>query len=168
MLTSMTSTEGQEPAMKYRIADSDGRSVDFDGVLLATENSRRQGIPRWTETNLWKTVGGNYILQKVGKSSVFHRAEGGCDAGVEIESSELPMDATPCDRCQPSLTSFVRHEVDRSTVHVSTTPEGVVESAYHADDDGVLVLTWTNRRLLVAASKVDPQLKEAFSVQRIE
>lgn len=55
---------------QYELRDADGSLTTFDGVLLGHASSKnRPDQPRWTELAIYRTLGGNYVVHKVGKSS---------------------------------------------------------------------------------------------------
>lgn len=58
-------------------------------------------------------------------------------------------------------------ENDRCWAHVSDTAEGVVESLYMYDGDGVRYLTKVARVALINAGTLDPTLKQAYDVEMI-
>ena len=50
-----------------------GRQLDFEGYHLASSTSYAAGKPRWFVVDIYKTVGGKYIVAGSGKSNVVHR-----------------------------------------------------------------------------------------------
>jgi hypothetical protein len=44
---------------------------------------------------------GQYMVQSVGCSMVYHRLDDGCDKGTEQRVSNLPEHASPCPICRP-------------------------------------------------------------------
>ena len=55
----------------YEVRDG-SRLITFDGVLLGAVSSKRPSSPRWSEYHLYRTEGGVYVLEKVGRSTVVH------------------------------------------------------------------------------------------------
>tara|TARA_R100000734_G_C3311968_1_gene102901 strand:- start:796 stop:1122 length:327 start_codon:yes stop_codon:yes gene_type:complete len=58
---------------KYTLSRVSGRDITFTGELVAESISTdfpgfRKSQDRWTELRLYKTVGGNFICESVGKS----------------------------------------------------------------------------------------------------
>lgn len=154
----------------YRIRDDGGREVRFEGVELGLATTRERDSLRWTETRIWRTRAKKYILQKVGRTTVFHNFDG-CKYGqpVEIVDEQLTY-IQPCPVCKPSAVAgkMVKLETDRFTVHVSDTAEGLVESARSQDDDGVTYMTRVNREALELAASRDPVLFNAYMVTKVE
>lgn len=60
---------------RYTVADGN-KIISFDGVLLSEVSSRWGDKVRWSEFALYKAVGDQYILSKIGKSILCHVA--GC------------------------------------------------------------------------------------------
>jgi hypothetical protein len=150
------------------IMDDGGRMIRFDGEQLGSASTRERDSIRWSETRIWKTTGGKYIMQKVGRSLVFH-ATGGCKYGTEVYLGDMPCDYLPCPVCKPSKSEmYVKQENDRFTVHVSDSAEGIVESAKLQDDDGVWYTTRVDREALEQAANADDEMHEAYFVTVVE
>lgn len=150
------------------------QTVKFTGERLAHRSSRRDDNDlRWTEVAIYRTTGGNYVVQKVGRSRVYHRGGQPCTSGDKIPFTEtfVSSELAPCPRCKPdrytTINGFTR-ETDRHTVHVSETPQGAVEVCYSTDDNGVLYLTRQARDALGEAASRDAALRAAFLVQRVD
>ena len=48
------------------------RVITFDGDRLGHVTSWRSSAPRWTEMSLYRTEGGSFVLEKVGRSVMCH------------------------------------------------------------------------------------------------
>lgn len=46
------------------------RSLVFDGVLLGSGSSKREGVDRWFEVEVYRTAGGRYVIAGRGMSQV--------------------------------------------------------------------------------------------------
>lgn len=54
----------------YTLKRDGDRSLVFDGELLGSGSSKRDDHSRWFEVRIYRTVGGNYIVAGVGRSTV--------------------------------------------------------------------------------------------------
>lgn len=121
---------------EYQVRDG-SRLLTFEGQRLGHISSRRPGIARWTEMTVYKTVGGSYVLEKVGRSILTHSP--GCSAIL----SELPrfQDAHPGDDpdedyeyhdCVPDVYDFpsLLAEEDRYWAIISDDPAKIVDALY--------------------------------------
>lgn len=61
--------------------------------------------------------------------------------------------------------SEIPGEVDRSTVHVSTTARGALECLQTQDDDGVVYMTRVASLAVSEAAQKDPAIHQAFTVR---
>lgn len=160
------------------IQDTDGRQVRFEGDLIGEATSREPRSLRWSETRIWRTRAGSYIVQKVGRTLVFHSTSGRCRTGEKVAVRDIPRDQLanliPCPKCRPdAVTSAqeddeVRLEEDRYTVHISETARGAVECCRSVDDDGVQFTTWYNADALRKASEVDEDIRAAYAVRVVQ
>jgi len=114
------------------------RLLTFDGVKLASVSSRTgDDQDRWTEMSLYLTDGGQYILEKVGRSVITHVP--GCPEII----GEIPrfQDAHPGDDpdigytfhgCVPETYDFTEllSEEDRFWAAISTDPREIVDALY--------------------------------------
>jgi hypothetical protein len=53
----------------YELPDADGSVTTFDGELLGSGSSARPGHDRWSEVHIYKTLGGTYLVHKIGRSA---------------------------------------------------------------------------------------------------
>ena len=147
------------------------RELEFDGVLLSSSSSQRYGSPRWVEFELYRTVGGQYILSRTGWSTCYHLAT--CDVvsrnRIELtDRSNLSELATPCRDCRPEAhDGLIAPEQPRYWAQVSETPSGVVSSLYKYDDDGTRYLTHVAKRLLSDASREDSAIRNIYLRERV-
>lgn len=159
---------------EYDLPNGDQR-VQFTGQMLGKRSSRQGDHDlRWTEIEMYKTQAGKYIVHKVGRSVVFHRANQACSSGTSTRNLSLLNDRVPCPRCNPDqiqmlgTTNPALIETDRHTVHVSDTAAGAVESCYTQDKDRVAYLTYPARQLLAEVAQNDTSVHQAFMVQRVD
>lgn len=172
----MTET-AEGPAQRFDVRDNQ-RLVTFLGWLLADADSQPGGAPRWTELALYRTVTGKYILEKIGRSDVFHAAactrrskglryETLTDALDEDERTDV-VDLTtvfvPCDQCRPDVTAApVFVERDISAVALYNDPQSLVDALYRKDSDNTRYLSRVSRELLDQAASRDSEIARVMS-----
>jgi len=146
-----------------------GRQLDFEGIHLANASSFSPNKPRWFVVDIYKTVGGRYIVAGSGKSLVVHRPN--CDQMKEKNAKSKPAlkNSVPCPTCRPILTEDVCHEVNREWAQVSEDPNAIIERLRLRDADGVWYIPKTSTTALLKAAEQDNGIKEAFyAPQRIK
>lgn len=148
------------------------RVIKFEGTLLSSSSSRRNGSSRWIEFRLYRTQGGSYILSRIGVSHVYHMAT--CPLvskyGLHEKSSvELHQYSAPCEECQPEDSDpFVFPEEIRYWTLVADDAESVVDALHKNDVNGGKYLTKVAERLLETAAEFDPEIDMAYHIQFIE
>src|SRR5690606_33720056 len=57
---------------RFELEDVNGQPLRFDGELLAQVTSQRadRPKPRWMEMRIFRTAGGNYVLEIIGQTSI--------------------------------------------------------------------------------------------------
>lgn len=166
---------------EYTVTHRD-RAIRFNGVQLAFESSDEPPEKlRWFEITIYKTVGGNYIAERVGRSRVYHRVDG-CtvaNGGDTVLASDLDQDELPCPRCNPLPKAdlvedaVIVAEVDRPTVETWPTAEKFIHSLYvreKTDSPSGLPqyrLPKVVDRALAEASKYDDALREAHAIEYV-
>jgi hypothetical protein len=147
------------------------RTLQFEGQLLGTSSSWREGSFRWIEFKLYKTQGGQYVLSRVGVSLVFHGAA--CPLvkryGLrEEDPMDLADNATPCPECRPTFTlPVVFPEKYRHWALTTSEADAVLDALYKEDDNGSRYLTKVAERLLEQASRDDAALDLAYRIEII-
>jgi hypothetical protein len=155
----------------YEVQDGT-RTFKFEGVLLALATSYRPGIKRWVEFSLYRTVGGHYVLSRIGETTLYHMTT--CEVAHRnglraTPAAALRQDSVPCDVCRPELDDpeEIMQEVPRYWAQVCDTPDAVVDSLHRYDESGSRYLTGVARRLLEEASELDPAIDEAYHTELI-
>lgn len=88
----------------FEVRNDAGPTYSFTGKLLGHASTERGHSLRWTEIDIYKTAGGNYIVSRLGKSLVYHVADATCtSSGVPIRGGRIREDAEPCERCEPPV-----------------------------------------------------------------
>lgn len=155
------------------------RPITFMGWKLAEADSQSGTDIRWTELTLYKTLNGRYVLEKIGRSDVFHsdackrRSKGVKFGSLDIAAeNELDDDVTleevyvPCEDCKPSFDDEpVWVERDISAVTLAESAEKLVESLFRKDNDNMKYLSRVSRALLEKATEADSDVKTVMSAQ---
>lgn len=146
------------------------RTIQFEGSLLGESSSHHAGSYRWIEFALYRTVGGTYVLSRVGRSLVFHAPS--CPLASkyglhEVAVDELRVNATPCPECVPDFSvPVVFPETDRTWALVSEDAADIVDALYKWDGN-TKYLTKVAERLLKQASDNDPDINMNWRVEVI-
>ncbi len=159
--------ERQHPDMELMRLPNAGRLLESTGALIGTSTSQRYGDLRWTEMALYRTAGGNYVTQIVGRSVIAHRS--GCPSlerrDLEAQSERPGMRS--CDECgHPPAGPVVYPELDRSSARVSETAAQAIASLYGHGDRGPF-LTNVARRVIESACAKDDAIAGAYYVEVI-
>jgi len=155
----------------YEVRDNK-RTIKFDGVLLAFSTSFRPGVKRWIEFGLYRTIGGSYVISRVGETHLYHDTT--CPVAERNGLTKIPRvslreGSVPCETCRPdhSQSEMVSPELPRYWAQTSSTAEAVVDSLYKYDEAGARYLTSVAERLLEEAAAVDPAIESAYRVETI-
>lgn len=139
-----------------------GRQLDFEGYLLGSSSSFAPGKPRWFIVDIYRTVGGKYIVAGSGKSVMVHRANCSQMKEKNVAPSAASKASIPCNVCRPSLNEDVVHEVNREWAQVSDDPAAIIERLRLRDNEGVWYLPRTSSNALLQAAEVDSAVRNAF------
>ena len=139
-----------------------GRQLDFEGFHLATSSSFAPSKIRWFVVDIYKTVGGKYIVAGSGKSKVIHKEHCSLMKEKNVKLSPALKNSVPCVSCRPSLTEDVAHEINREWAQVSDNPKAIIERLRLRDNDGVWYLPTTSLNAILAASELDDAIKHAY------
>jgi hypothetical protein len=169
----------QAPEKRFELRDG-MQPVTFAGEQLAFASSQPDGdtLPdRWTELAVYKTVTNKYVLEKIGRSNLFHvegctvpgkgalRYESVFDALEDVDESASPDDLeqffVPCTTCNPSFDSEdpVIVEQDFHQVNRYEDPEQLLEALYHRKGSAVRQLSSLSRTLLDLAARKDEGIR---------
>lgn len=157
--------------MKYKVR-SGLRTYEFDGTLIASSTSQRPDSYRWVDFNLYVTVGGHYVLERIGQSDIFHKNIG-CSVVDRNKLKFLPGDVledhhVPCEECIPDeYTDIIIIEKPRFYALVSEQPDAILEALHKRDSNGARYMTKVTERLIEDAAKHDKRLENAYRVEHI-
>jgi hypothetical protein len=173
MTTDGMMTEGTE--QRFDVKDGQ-RPLTFVGWMIASADSQSGRDVRWTELTLYKTLTGRYVMEKIGRSDVFHadrcqrRSKGVrhdvLDDALPEEDSDLELESVfvPCPDCRPSYDeSPVWVERDIAAVAVFESPEKLVQSLFRKDSDNMRFLSRVSRSLLEEAATRDEGIASVMS-----
>lgn len=150
-----------------------GRLLTFSGIILGSATSQKPKSARWTELTLYKTIGGSYVLEKIGRSLVTHMP--GCpDIIGEIPRFQAAHPGEDPDEyefheCVPETYDFTQLlvEMDRRWAINSDDPHEIVESLKFRKSSGEMSMPMTATILLGNVVKVEPAFREAWQPQHI-
>ena len=157
---------------KYKVRHGQ-RTFEFDGVLVASSTSKQVNSYRWVDFRLYITVGGSYILERVGQTLIYHDI--GC---LVVERNNLkfnPEDRIepyhiPCYECAPDPEDpqdVILIEKPRYYGLVSDSPDAILEALHKRDSNGARYMTNVTERLIEDACKYDKRLENAYRVEKI-
>lgn len=157
---------------RFELKDS-GQTLSFTGQVLAMASSK-DNEPRWSDYTLYKTIGGNYIVERTGRSIAFHQHS--CyivdrNKLSAVDPEFIPLSFVPCEKCKPSRIDpeGLFPERDRTKLLRCENAEGAVRSLEMKDRvSGNLYLTNVAKRLLDEAATHDPELYRAYKVIEID
>lgn len=140
------------------LVDDQGRSTVFTGELLLSTSTDDPVKPKWTDIEVWRTGGGNWVVRRASNHRVIHASEY-CEAtrSQEVEETD-PDDITlPCHRCggEPGSTGW--KVVDRVTVDTYMSTKELIESFKR---DGAY--TQLGRTILGDLSRLDNRVWELW------
>jgi hypothetical protein len=146
----------------------------FDGVRLASVSTDDGSLLRWTEIAIYRTEAGKYVVEKIGRSVVYHSLDG-CDFGVKTDLEELIEEAHPCPICKPSYdpTGPVKMETDRYHTVLTENAPALIDACRMTNNDsrsdsfGTVFLPNVARKALTQAAELDEGIQDAFLTQRI-
>lgn len=85
----------------YEILDR-VRRIRFRGRMIGKASTQRDGGgPRWTDITIYRTEGGQYVIQREGISLVYHRADSSCRGGELVTNEQILEGSVPCAVCRP-------------------------------------------------------------------
>lgn len=118
------------------------RLIRFSGRLIARTTSERPSAQRWSELALFQLTTGEYMLSKVGRTSVAHAPE--CVKVTRRMPSwldareEARVRRTPCPECRPQCG-------DGMDPHTRLEPQRYTAMILPSLDEVVLVLSADNQ-----------------------
>lgn len=153
---------------RYEVRDGQ-RPLTFTGRLLAESDSQTGNDVRWTELTLYVTTNGKYVIEKVGRSDVYHattcprRSKGELHVRLNdaLNDDRRTIDQfEPCDVCNPTLnTTPVCVERDIFSASLFLTVEDMIKSLYRDDkNSGMPFLSHIASTLLARASENDENI----------
>jgi hypothetical protein len=147
------------------------RVLRFDGEHLSGSSSRTHNQDRWVEFNIYRTKSGNYVLERIGHTKLYHALDCSIVERNNLKPSgieNLNDEHLPCELCDPDeYLEVVAIEKPRYFVLVSESPEAVLEALYKYDNSGARYLTHVAQRLIEDACEVDTRLEKAYRIEYI-
>lgn len=171
----MTTMTIPEPVTRRYKVNDQYQVLEFEGVKIGEASTEVEDQPRWTEITIYRTVGGSYIVHRVGVSLVYHRSgPQSCSSGVGKSVRELladnDRDYEPCDKCQPGdlddldRGSRVRVETDRHSAE-AVGIDKLVGALTLRRQNGSEYVSNVAQNALTEAIHNDPELAEALAAK---
>jgi hypothetical protein len=170
-----TMTIPSPAAKKFRVNDQ-LRVLEFEGALIGEASTETTSSPRWTEIRIYKTVGGNYVVERVGVSLVYHRSDASCASGVSRPVGDVidndARELEPCEHCEPgdiyrgdiSLSTRIKVETNRNSA--SAVPaSGLVQALTLSRPNGSEYVSNVAQAALTEAISNDPELADALATR---
>lgn len=119
---------------QFELTTHDLTTYEFEGERIGHASTEHDDSLRWTEVLIFKTSSGRYVVQRLGRSIVYHLLDSSCSSnGDEISGSEISEESEPCDKCNPPVPEAegfdpeqrFRHEVTISRVDVVDEPSQI-------------------------------------------
>lgn len=158
----------QPDIQSYSVRDGT-KLLNFEGELLAHISSRRPHAPRWTEMSLYRTAGGTFVFEKIGRSRLVHMP--GCPdvqqplpRFQDIRPGEDPDEGyTYCSKCVGDEYNFTEllSEEDRCSVVLSENLSEIVDALYKRKGSA-RELPQMAASLLEQAAAAHSELREAL------
>lgn len=155
----------------YQVSDG-SRLLTFEGELLGSISSERDD-PRWTEMTLYRTAGGQYVLEKVGRSVLTHvpgcrEIRGSIPRFQAAHPGDDPEVGYVYHRCVPEEYDFTELlvEEDRFWAIQCTDPSDIVDALYRKRQ-GTRHLPRIGMDLLEQVSRSDPSFGQQWRVEHI-
>ena len=144
-------------------------AYEFEGVQLGHGTSYIPGASRWSETTIWQTSSGRYVIQKKGCSNVVHAVDGICFSRGSRVTITDPANIVPCSTCAAPSTAGaeVIREIDLCNVRTTNSPDGVVQILTNVNADGVHYMNNVSAAALRAAASNDQQISNAMRVRKL-
>lgn len=155
--------------MMYELLDDFGRKTKFEGFLLVddTTDTEDRRKPQWTDTEVYKTTGGKYVVWSDVQYRVRHLSRN-CHKtqGYDIVPAE-ESDSWACPACNPDkILDGGYGQQDRVTVDVCNTPtELIMRFSSINQQTGLRTHSNFSKALLAQISEVDDDVREAWMEQ---
>lgn len=153
------------------------REIVFRGVKLGSSSTEKDDSLRWTEIHIYRTDGGNYVIERLGRSLIYHVRGASCDSshGMKVRGTSLSEESEPCPSCKPLAPeddgfdddSVFSHETTMSSVEWVDRAEDVHDALSIYDKRRkVTRISYVASQALQSAAANDPNLLNA--VMRVE
>lgn len=157
---------------EYTVKDKHDQ-ITFVGERIGHASTRKKTSLRWTEISIYRTEKGNYVVETLGRSVVYHRVDETCATGEQITGYQIGADSEPCETCDPDIPEDIEfnalglfvHEVTRSQGSYVDAPQKVREAMLRKNPKtGKEGLSWVASEALRVAGLVDPVLRKHSGV----
>jgi hypothetical protein len=158
---------------KHKVNDQYG-ILEFEGELIGEASTESDRSPRWTEIQIYRTTGGNYVVSRVGVSLVYHNMDATCASGLPrlardlVENDQRQLE--PCDDCQPAdlealpPATRVRVETDRHSAE-AVPADKLVQALTLKRANGSTYVSNVAQTALSMALENDPSLIDVLATK---
>lgn len=159
--------------MAAHVVNNGSLRISFEGELLGKISSRKPHSTRWTEMSVYHTVGGKYVLEKVGRSIVTHVP--GCteiigdiprfQAAHPGDDPDVGYEYHSCVGDEYDFTTLLVEE-DRYWSTIADHPSSIVDALYRRKN-GSRHLPRISLDLLELISSADPSFGSSWRIEHI-
>lgn len=136
------------------LTDSNGRVYTFKGKHLVSESTDNGRVARWVDTDVWRTVGGAYVVLSAFQCRLVH-TDVACTELWKDDISEIRVAGIPCRVCDPEQRTGRYGVATRHEVNLADSPGDLIHSL--KDDNGRV--SKRNQEVLAALSDEDEAVR---------
>jgi hypothetical protein len=157
--------------MKYKVKSGE-RTLEFDGKCIAQSSSFKSDSVRWVDFSLYVTTAGNYILERIGQSDVYHSLA--CSVVDRNKLSydpddELTHNHVGCEICLPDrYYDTIVLERPRYFALVTESPDAILEALHKKDKNNTKYMTYVAQKLIEEAIIHDKRLEKQYRTVHID
>lgn len=147
----------------YFVVPNDLQELEFYGEHLGHASTERDSSVRWTEIDIYRTDGGNYVVVRLGQSLVYHTLESGCTtSGYKVKGDLIHEESEPCEKCNPGVPEDSDFNPEEVFIHEKMMSSAeVVENASKVTD--ALSTYDKHRKMMRISSVANEALHQAAS-----
>lgn len=152
----------------HDLVDDFGQHTKFEGELLVddTTDTAERRKPQWTDTEIYRTEGGRYVVWQETSYRVRHRSRNCARAsGYELVEAD-EEDTWACPGCNSEGNPGGYGQRSRVKVDVCETPQELIMRMSSINQNtGLRTHSNFSRSMLARVSEVDEALREAWMEQ---
>lgn len=164
----MTTTESEPTMTTFDLVDDFGRHTRFEGELLVedTTDTPDRRKPQWTDTEIYRTTGGRYVVWNEVQYRVRHAVKS-CRKAVGYSLVPAEDDDTwACPSCNPDGLPGGYGQDSRARVDVCDTPQDLIARMSSINQNtGLRTHSHFSQALLARISDIDEAVRAAWMDQ---